>query len=669
MSIPSLQLLVEKAAAALNAGRFDAAVASADAALAIAPGSFEALLVKTLALLNAGNARAALPHAQRLAAHFAGNALAHNSLGAVHEALRQLPQATEAYRAAVQVAPAFGDGWANLGRMLVVARQNAEAARCFEEAKRHGSQHPQLGILLNISLAYAALQSGTYDAALHHAREALKLAPGYREAQAVAALAELHAGDSRRSLDAYRQLEATAPDPQRWQLVRAIAWPAIMESRERIAERFEETNRLLDRLVASPAPIGDPLSDVSMTGFYIAYQGFDDTRIQGQAAKALALACPSLTWTAAHVGRPRPPGRRIRIGILSYYLRNHTIGKLNIGIARKLDRKRFELVVLRPGTPPDALARAYDETADAVVTLPRDLQAAREKAAEAQLDALFFPDIGMDAFTYYLAFARLAKVQFTTWGHPVTPGIANIDYFLSTPHAEPQDAQRFYHEELVMIDDLLPRVYSDQPLAPSALDFRARLGLAPGTRLYVCPQTLYKFHPDFDAAMLDILRRDRDGRLVLIAANAAWNQRLLRRLQQADADAAARVVFHPSLPLPDFLALMKQADALLDTFHFGGGSSSYEAFSLGVPVVTLPGAMLRGRLTLGWYRMMGVSRWIARSPEHFAELALELAHGDAAQRRQWSDEIVAGAARIVDDERMLRQLEAFVESALARAQA
>ena len=42
---------------------------------------------------------------------------------------------------------------------------------------------------------------------------------------------------------------------------------------------------------------------------------------------------------------------------------------------------------------------------------PRDLDTARKAVARQELDVLVYPDIGMEPFTYLMAFARLAPVQ------------------------------------------------------------------------------------------------------------------------------------------------------------------------------------------------------------------------------------------------------------------
>ena len=60
----------------------------------------------------------------------------------------------------------------------------------------------------------------------------------------------------------------------------------------------------------------------------------------------------------------------------------------------------------------------------------------------------------MDPITYFLAFARLAKVQCVSWGHPVTTGLTTIDYFVSHQLLEEEDpvaAQSHYSEKLILL--------------------------------------------------------------------------------------------------------------------------------------------------------------------------------------------------------------------------
>ena len=65
------------------------------------------------------------------------------------------------------------------------------------------------------------------------------------------------------------------------------------------------------------------------------------------------------------------------------------------------------------------------------------------------LDIAFFPDIGMSSEFYFLSYIRFAKIQMTSWGHPVTTGNSSIDYFLSSKLLETKDSQKYFSEKLV----------------------------------------------------------------------------------------------------------------------------------------------------------------------------------------------------------------------------
>jgi predicted O-linked N-acetylglucosamine transferase (SPINDLY family) len=63
---------------------------------------------------------------------------------------------------------------------------------------------------------------------------------------------------------------------------------------------------------------------------------------------------------------------------------------------------------------------------------------------------------------------------------------------------------------------------------------------------------------------------------------------------------------------------------LLAPIHFGAGNTSYEALAYGTPTVTMPSEFLKGRITHGLYRAMGVMDCVAGTTSEYAELAVRL---------------------------------------------
>ena len=81
-------------------------------------------------------------------------------------------------------------------------------------------------------------------------------------------------------------------------------------------------------------------------------------------------------------------------------------------------------------------------------------------------------------------------------GHPVTTGLPEIDYFLSSDLMEPPDADAHYTEHRVRLPNLSIN-YSALPDRGDTLE-REQLGLRPDATIYLCCQSLFKYLPQYD---------------------------------------------------------------------------------------------------------------------------------------------------------------------------
>ncbi|HEY6720435.1 MAG TPA: hypothetical protein VI363_02255, partial [Burkholderiales bacterium] len=307
----------------------------------------------------------------------------------------------------------------------------------------------------------------------------------------------------------------------------------------------------------------------------------------------------------------------------------------------------FEVHVFALAPRTDHWSETIRRSADRYAALPLDLGRVREAIESSALDVLFFTDLGIDPLTYFLAFWRLAPIQLVTWGHPVTTGIDTIDYFVSADTLEAQGSETQYTERLIR----LPGYYQPRYLRPM-LDgprkSREELGLPAGKHLYSCLQNLFKLHPEFDAAIQAILECDPEAEIMLLEfVRAGSMEQLRRRFERTLGALASRIRFVPRSAHRDFLQYVAAADVALDPFHFGGGNSSCEALSLGIPVVTLPAFQLRGRFTLGLYQEIDLDCCVANSAEEYVEIALKLGQ-DAEYRKSVSERISARCARLFD---------------------
>jgi predicted O-linked N-acetylglucosamine transferase (SPINDLY family) len=132
-------------------------------------------------------------------------------------------------------------------------------------------------------------------------------------------------------------------------------------------------------------------------------------------------------------------------------------------------------------------------------------------------------------------------------------------------------------------------------------------------------------------------------------------------------DVTDRIRWLRPLPREKFLLLMAAADVALDPLTYGGGNTSYEALAMGTPVVTLPGALLRNRITRALYEKASYLEPVASSETEYVEKAVMLGT-DPDYRAHVGQCIDEACGALFEDESELRDLEAFlVEAAAAPA--
>jgi predicted O-linked N-acetylglucosamine transferase (SPINDLY family) len=677
-------------------GRLDEARSSYEEALRLDPDHVTAHNGLGLVHQERGAPDVAESCFRRAARLAPGHPFVLNNLAAALIRLGRLDEARSALEEAIQSQPDYADALRNLGTVDMRLGRFAEARAWFERAvalaPRDAAALHFLGWLLHkegrardaearlrqalrVDPGYAPAHhilgavlkdAQLLDEAQASVERALQIDPNYVEALSTLAVILAAQGKAAEARAAIDRALAVRPDDA-LKIRSALLLPVIYESLDELRLERDRLRGSLERLDAGPLAVGDPYHNVGVTAFYLAYHGLDDRDLLAKLAAVYRKACPGLDFVAPHCQGPapgRPDGGPIRVGFLSAYFRFHSMGKLNLGFVRHLSREKFKVTLFTLPGADDPLARALHEAADRVVTLPRSLDAARRQIADEGLDVLYYTDIGMDPLTYFLAFARLAPVQCVSWGHPVTSGIPTIDYFLSCDAMEPQGAEAHYTERLVRFG----RVNTDyaEPERTSPVKTRRDFGLDDGAHVYACTQSLYKMHPEFDAVLGAILRGDPQGVVVLLSGyHPHWDRTLIGRFRRAFPGEADRVRFLPRQSPADFLQLQAASDVLLDTFPFGGGTTCYEAFAFGTPVVTLPGASLRGRIALALYHQMGVPDCVATDPEDYVRIALRLGT-DPSWRGQVSARILARKHRLFEDAEAVRELEQFL-LAVARA--
>lgn len=619
-------------------------------------------------------------------------------LGVALAQQRQHDEALRAISAAVELAPQRIDYRNNLGLIQWESGNRQGALRTFREALTLTDVPDDVAVDIHCNMGVILVKDGEFDGAIAAFQNALSIRPDHYAAlcnlgqalrdtdrldeaervfqRATELVAESAGGDpgvawsglglvlrdQARTDEAAEALQqAVGRGKQaglRWgnRLRLATLLPLVADSVDDIAQWRERYSAHLQQLAESAEPGGmtDPLNESGCTSFLLAYHGLDNRELQALLSRVCRRMCPSLGYVAPHC-RPHFAAQsrrsaKLRIGFVSRFFYSHSIGRVSRHLIAGLPRDRWEVHALFiPPRTDDTVARAIAGGADRALTLPSTLEQAREAIANLELDVLFYQDIGMEPMSYYLAHSRLAPLQCTYFGHPDTTGIDTIDAYLSAEYSEPDNGEEHYTEKLVRLPGLAIPSCFPKPELPGRLKTRAELGLPEQTRLYICPQVLFKLHPDFDMVLKGVLERDTGGEVVLVESRQpAVSAAVKSRLQRVLGDCAGRLRWLPYLLGTDYHAALAAADVMLDSIHFGGMNSTLDGFAVGTPVVTLPGAFQRGRQTAALYRRMNFTACIAHSVEHYVELSVDIAR-DRERRTAYAREIAVRSSLVFED--------------------
>jgi CRISPR-associated protein Csy1 len=505
--------------------------------------------------------------------------------------------------------------------------------------------------------AALALQQSAPDRLLGIADVAYRLAENSAAAAARKVYAHAATLAGRRAPGLYARIAANLSLPQVYADAHAMtaARAGFSAGLDALEEAFGAT------ALAASEPL---LEQLAWSNQLLAYQGLDDrtlvVRYAGLLERGAKGFAPDLRV------RPRDSGgSRRRIGFVSAAFRNSTIGAYFARWIASTTRAGHETVVVQLPPAWDATTERIGASASRLLRPQGSLRDLAQQISAQSLDLLIYPDLGVDGRISVLAALRLAPRQVMAWGHPSTFGLSTIDAVLSCAAMEPAHAERHYAEPLLTLPGIGTDYLRPAPAPPIA---REALGL-PAGRCYLVPQSPSKVHPDTDAVLAAIAAADPDGSIVLFQGERPGTTRVLqtrlaRALREAGADPQRQLCFLPMTDRPRFLAICAGSSVMVDTPHWSGGNTTIDALLSGLPVVALPGSLMRGRQSAAMLERVGIPELVCSAPELQVQQALAIAR-DAEYRKSLRARIDAGLDTMLDGRAALAALQTHIETLLA----
>lgn len=324
----------------------------------------------------------------------------------------------------------------------------------------------------------------------------------------------------------------------------------------------------------------------------------------------------------------RNPSRRLVLGYVSADFKHHSAAACFLPILQRHNRAEFQINCYSGVITEDDWTRKCREAAD----LWRQATRYSDEALSAQIREdkvdILIDLSGHSRGNRLLVFARKpAPIQVTAWGHGGGTGLPMMDYQFTDPVWIPEWARPLFAEACW---DLPCCITFEAPtFAPDVTPLPAQ------TRGHLTFGTLNRYSkvtPNVESLWARILQAVPNSRLLLkdsLFDDPAGRLEVIDRFARLGI-GEERLQLRGKTSHRDHLAAYGEVDIALDPFPMNGGISSWEALSMGSPVVAMLGHSQSSRISGAILHAMGLGEWVAEDSDGYLGIAQSKARDLAA---------------------------------------
>jgi len=350
------------------------------------------------------------------------------------------------------------------------------------------------------------------------------------------------------------------------------------------------------------------------------------------------------------------PNRRLRIGFLSPDLSHHAAMYFAELVIVRLPREQFEIYCYHTQVYADQVTARIRAVVDKFVQVPdADPRLASEMIHRDRIDILV--DLaghttrnGLRAMAY-----KPAPVQVTWLGYPGTTGLSTMDWRVTDHIADPPGTDNQYTEQLIRLPGCFAayRPHIKSPL--QRFDPRYEVQPPPlirkGFVTFGSCNNIAKVSRVAIATWSEILHQVPDSRMLIEGKD----------LDAPVASARMKEAFARHGIEPERLVLLArdsrqqyltyhEIDVCLDTFPLTGGTTTFDALWMGVPLVSRVGRSFRERLSSTILINGGFREDVCANQAQYIEHAVRLATNPGLLRERRARQRAQMQASVLMDE-------------------
>jgi protein O-GlcNAc transferase len=637
----SLMVLQELCNVAFLGGDMARSRSAAEAGIAVQPdGAVFHHLLGSL-LVNARDAQAAVSSLETALRLAPDNPETHYNLGLAQAMLRRMDEAKQSYLKALSLSPGYGPALNSLSALLTeqglpleaveiskqalaLNDQNAEAHNCMGNALLALGRHDEaiacyqrtLALRSDLAEAHnnmglALMAKGALAQAIESLQRALALKPTYARGYNNLGNALQQQNRLEEAVQAYHRSFSLEPDFAQAHNNHAVA----LQAQGRHEQAVQSWRRALALEPDYLEAWSNMLYVLSFSTLLTPLEYLKEARAFGAAASARAR--PFTSWPRAPL-KTLAACEPLRVGFVSGDLREHPVGFFLEGVLAHLDVSRITAVAYTTNPAEDVVtARIKPRFAQW-----HSLVGMNDEAAAAKIHGdgihILVDLAGHSAHNRLPLFCwKAAPIQLSWLGFFASTGVPEMDYLIADETGVPEALKVNFSESIRYLQDT--RLCFTEPPGGATLVPGPLPALKNGYTTFGCYQNMTKLNDEVLALWGKVFAAIPDARLRLQSRQMREPElraELLGKLAR-NGIAGHRVTLADATSRALYFEAHREVDVMLDTFPYGGGTTTCESLWMGVPTITLAGDTLLARQGASLLTCAGLAPWVAQDADDY----------------------------------------------------
>ena len=318
--------------------------------------------------------------------------------------------------------------------------------------------------------------------------------------------------------------------------------------------------------------------------------------------------------------------KKIKLGYFSSDFENHAVASLLKDLFKNHDKNKFELFGFN-------LSKNFSKN-DVSRNITDNFKEFIDCNSKTDLEIRnicnsFAIDIAIDLNGYTkdgrssIFKNKCAPIQINYLGYAGTMGEKLHDYIIADKVVIPERNYKYYSEKIIFI----PNSFFPNSLGNEILESKLtkKEFLLPDNKfIFCCFNNIVKINEGIIDIWSKILQKSNDSILWLaIPKEGIQRDNILKAFDKKNIKSS-RIFFSEKIEYQKYLERFQLADLFLDTYPYGGHTTSIEALSSGLPILTMQGEGFQSRVTASLLKNLELDELITSNKEDYIKLALEL---------------------------------------------